>query len=260
MLAGYEINSVSFFKFGIVSMPSSKTDIEDNSQVIMVPPSLRRRLWYALIGAGVFNLVAIVQSLLRPGYDAWQQSVSSLSLGQNGWIQVTSFIFFGAAVISTVAPWRRILAGGRGAKSYPVLTLLSGISLVLCGILKQDPAPGYDPEGLRLTNPTLPGSLHLFFAGIGALSSIIGLIVIARRFAQTQLWRGWNVYSVFMAVMMAACIAVYSVWSVKSTGYAGTFERVALLIVPIWGVTFLIRLESGVPFMKKTKETPESNG
>lgn len=223
--------------------------IDKKMQLVSVPLYLRRRLWYALIGTGLFNLTVLVESLLRPGYDAWQQSVSALSLGRWGWIQMINFFFLGAIIISTVSLWRRILAGGRGAKSYPVLTLLTGISLIVCGILKQDPAPGYDPENLALKEPTLVGLFHLLFAGIGALSSIIGLIVMARRFANTPLWKGWNIYSIIMALLMIVCVVVYSVWSTKSTGYAGTFERIAVIIVPIWAMSFLVRLERGVPFM-----------
>jgi hypothetical protein len=231
---------------------SSPIDVKNTSQLVPVPSSLRQRLWYGLMGAGLFNLIAIVESTLRPDYDANQQSVSSLSLGGRGWIQVVSFNLFGVAILCTVTAWRKILAGGRGAKSYPILTLLMGISLILCGIFKQDPAPGYDPGNLALTAPTLTGLTHLLFAAIGALCSVLSLIVMAGRFAHTPLWRGWNIFSILMAFIMTSCVTVYSVWSTKPTGYAGMFERIALLIVPIWGLIFLARLESGVAFMKAT--------
>lgn len=222
--------------------------IEDTNHLIPVSSSLRRRLWYALIGAGIFNIIAVVESMLRPGYDPWQQAISALSLGPGGWIQVVSFFILGATIISTVPVWSKILAGGRGAKVYPVLTLMTGASLILCGIFKQDPAPGYDPENLALKAPTLTGTIHLLFAAIGALSSIAGLLVMARRFANTPIWRSWAVYSIVMAFIMVTCITIYSIWSTKPTGYAGMFERIGLLIVPIWALSFLMRLESGVAF------------
>jgi hypothetical protein len=236
-------------------MPPSMNTITNTRELIPVLPHLRRRLWLALLGAGLFNITVLLESLLRPDYDAYQQSVSALSLGRWGWIQTINFIFLGAIIISTVPAWRKILEGGKGASAYPALTLVTGITLILCGILKQDPAPGYDPEHLALTAPSLVGALHLLFAAIGALSSIIGLIVMARRFAHTPLWQGWNIYSIIMAVIMAVCVTVYSVWSTKSTGFAGTFERIAILIVPIWVATFLIRLKTGVAFMNGIPES-----
>lgn len=216
-----------------------------------VPRSLRLRLWYGLIAAGLFHVIAIVEGILTPGYDASQQAISALSLGRWGWIQMSSFIFLGTIIISTATPWRKVLAAGSGAKAYPILTFLTGGSIILCGIFRQDPAPGYDPENLALTAPTLTGLLHLLFAAIGALSSITGLIIMARRFAHTPLWKGWNIYSISMALIMIACITVYGIWSTEPIGYAGLFERIGLLVVPVWALSFLVRLERGIPFMQR---------
>jgi hypothetical protein len=221
------------------------------SSLIPVPRSLRLRLWYGFVAAGLFHVIAIVEGILTPGFDTSQQSISALSLGRWGWIQISSFVFLGSFIISTVGPWRKVLAGGSGARAYPVLTFLTGASVICCGLFRQDPAPGYDPENLALTAPSLTGLLHLLFAAIGALSSITGLIIMARRFAQTPLWKGWNIYSISMALFMIACITVYGIWSTESTGYAGLFERIGLLVVPVWALSFLMRLDRGVPFMQK---------
>jgi hypothetical protein len=218
--------------------------------LIPVPRSLRLRLWYGLVAAGIFNMVAIVEGILTPGYDANQQAISALSLGRWGWTQITSFILLGIVIISTAFAWRKILAGGSGARSYPLLTIFTGISVILCGLFRQDPAPGYDPENLALTAPSLTGLLHLLFAAIGALSSITGLIVMAIRFAKTPLWKNWAIYSTLMALIMIGCITVYGIWSTEPKGYAGLFERIGLLVVPIWALSFLIRLVHGVPFMR----------
>lgn len=215
-----------------------------------VPPRLRRRLWYAVAGAGLFMTTACAEGAQRPDYDAWHQSISALSLGPGGWVQTLSFFAFGAIVLSTVTVWRRILAGGKGATTFPLLTGLTGASLVACGIVPQDPAPGYDPMGLALTAPTLRGLVHLALAGIAALSSVASLLVMASRFRGDPSWRGWSWYSVLMAVTMVACVVVYGIWSTASSGYAGTFERLALLVPPVWGLTFLLRLGSGAPFMQ----------
>lgn len=215
-----------------------------------VPPPLRRRLWYVVGSAGLFMTTACAEGARRPDYDAWHQSISALSLGPGGWVQIINFIVFGAIVLSSVSVWRKILVAGRGATAFPVLTALTGASLIACGFVPQDPAPGYDPMGLALTAPTLPGLIHLSFAGIAALSSVASLVIMARRFAGDPSWRGWSAYSFLMAFAMAACVVVYGIWSTASTGYAGMFERFALVVVPIWGLTFLVRLEAGVPFMR----------
>lgn len=226
---------------------------EGMREAIPVPRQLRRRLWFGIVGSGLFMMIVCIEGTYRPGYDAWQQSISALSLGSRGSVQVLNFIIFGTIVLSTVTAWHKILAGGRGAMTFPILIALTGASLIICGFVPQDPAPGYDPQGLALTTPTLRGLIHLLFAGIGALSSVMGLLVMARRFAGEPSWYGWNVYSALMAVTMAACVTVYAILSTRSTGYAGTFERLGVIVISIWSLTFLARLEAGVPFMRSQR-------
>lgn len=194
-------------------------------------------------------MIAYAEGAQRLDYDHWHQSISALSLGPRGWIQQINFFVFASIVLSTVAPWRKILIGGKGAKAFPVFIALSAISLIACGIFTQDPAPGYDPERLKLQSPTWQGLTHLLFAAVGALSSVLALLVMARRFAGVNSWDGWAVYSVLMAIAMVAFITIYGVWSTASIGYAGTFERLGLMVLPVWGLTFLIRMERGVPIM-----------
>jgi hypothetical protein len=219
-------------------------------ETIPVPPHLRRRLWYGVVYSGLFMMIVSIEGARRPDYDTWQQSISALSLGSGGSVQQFNFIILGTILLSTVTVWHKMLAGGRGAMAFPILTALTGASLIICGLVPQDPAPGYDPQGLALKAPTLRGLIHLLFAGIGALSSVVGLLVMAWRFAGDPLWYGWDVYSVLMAIAMVACVTVYAIWSTSSTGYAGTFERLGVIVMPIWGLTFLFRLETGVSFMR----------
>lgn len=219
------------------------------SRTRAVPRQLLLRLWLALGATALFMVVATIQGVLRPGYDSWHQAVSALSLGPGGWIQAINFAVLGAVILSTVPVWRRILVGGKGATAYPALTAVLGTSFAVVAFVPQDPAPGYDPAGLGLGPPTALGLTHLAIAGVAALSSVAGLFVMAARFAGDPHWRGWPPYSRIMAILMIACVAIYGVWSTRATGFAGTFERLAVVIPAVWGFTLLRRLESGVPFM-----------
>lgn len=216
-----------------------------------VPSYMRRRIWHMVVGAVLFFTVSLTDGFLTGGYDPWQQSISALSLGPHGWVQVLNFYLFGSIVLGTATTWKRLLAGRKSATAISVLAVITGLSLILCGIFKQDPAPGYDPQGLALTAPTLTGLLHLLFAAIGALSSIASLLILSRCFDNDPYWPGWNVYTTMMALIMAACITFYAVFSTDATGFAGLFERLGLMTVPVWVLSFLIRLEKGVPFMRK---------
>jgi hypothetical protein len=214
-----------------------------------VPRDLLSRLAIALWGALVFFLLTTIQGVFRDGYESSHQAVSALSLGPDGWLQMINLGAFGAVIMSTAPVWRRILYGGKGATSYPLLVALIGVSFIVIAIIRQDPAPGYDPAGLALKAPTAGGLLHLAVAGVAALCSVVSLLVMAARFGGHDEWRGWSTYSRVTALLVIACVAIFAVWSRQSTGLAGTFERLAMVIPMIWTFAFWRRLRAGTPFM-----------
>ena len=218
-------------------------------QTVPVPHSLVRRLWVGLGGAALFTGVATLQGAVRPGYDPWHQAVSALSLGPGGWVQQVNFVLFGALLLVTVPTLRRMMAGGIGARTYPVSIAVSGAALVVLGFVPQDPAPGYDPQNLALAAPTALGLLHIALAGVTVGASVTSLLVMAKRFAGDPHWHRWATYTRVVAVATIAFVVVYGVWSTHATGLAGTFERLAILATPLWGVAFAHRLGKGVPFM-----------
>jgi len=214
-----------------------------------VPRLLLRRPAFALaVGVASFLLTAI-QGCYREGFDPWQQAVSALSLGPDGWLQMINLTAFGLVLLTTVGAWHRILGGARGGRSYPLLTALVGLAFVGVGVIPQDPAPGYNPDGVLLAAPTPLGLAHLTIAGVAAISSVGGLLVMARRFARDPLWRHWPLYSSLTALTVVACVIVYGVWSLQPTGFAGTFERAAMIAPMLWMFTFLRRLYRGAPLM-----------
>lgn len=213
------------------------------------------RLRRAVVATAVFLLAVITQGAARPGYDAWHQSVSALSLGPRGWIQDAFFVLLGVALLGTVTTWRRVLAGGIGAAAYPVLTALTGASLIAAAWWQQDPAPGYDPERLGLALPTTTGLLHLVAAAVGALSSIAALLVMARRFASDSRWHHWVRPTRLAATATALCVVVYAFWSVRASGLAGTFERGVIAIPGAWGFALTLRLGRGTPFVVARRPT-----
>ena len=214
-----------------------------------VPHVLVRRLWLGLGGAALFTAVATLQGAVRVGYDARQQAVSALSLGPQGWVQQLNFVVFGALLISTVPALRTMLRGGIGAVSYPILTMVSGLALITVGFIPQDPAPGYDPEQLGLALPTVGGLAHLALAAVAMIGSVGSLFVMARRFARDANWKTWVLPTRLVAVFAIVCVAIYAVWSTRPVGFAGVFERLAILATPVWALAFARRLGAGVPFM-----------
>jgi hypothetical protein len=62
------------------------------------------------IGALPFTGIYRVEGITRPGYDAWQQPISALSLGSGGWVQRVNFVVFGVLLVLSAAGWYRFLS------------------------------------------------------------------------------------------------------------------------------------------------------
>jgi hypothetical protein len=72
---------------------------------------------------------------------------------------------------------------------------------------------------------------------------------MARRFERDPLWRHWPLYSCLTALTVVVCVTVYGIWSTQPTGFAGTFERLAMVAPMLWMFAFLRRLSRGAPLM-----------
>jgi hypothetical protein len=184
-----------------------------------------------------------VQGTLRPGFDQLQQSISALGLGPGSVVQSANFMMFGTALLLSVGPWARILAGGPGARAVPAFTALAALALIAAAFVPQDPAPGYDPEAKGEELPTLTGLIHLAIAAVCAIGSIGSLFALAGRFRVAPGWHAWVWPTRWTAVGAICCIAIYAVWSTQATGLAGLFERMAILLPGAWLAAVVSRLE-----------------
>jgi Protein of unknown function (DUF998) len=48
-------------------------------------------------------VVSLIGSWLPPGYSAFSNYVSALSLGEHGWVQIASFLFVGSCLLMFAA-------------------------------------------------------------------------------------------------------------------------------------------------------------
>ncbi len=157
-------------------------------------------------GTALFPIIYVIEGTTRPGYDAWRQAISALSLGPGGWIQQLDFVVCGVSILWLAFVWRKILAGGVCATWYPIIRGIEGVGLIAIAIFSQDPGYGYPPGTPSGPGPsTLGGTLHLVFT----------ILVVN---AMTQ-----NTHSVF-------------------AGYAGLFERLATNADTIWSLVLVARL------------------
>ena len=203
------------------------------------------------IGPLLFILVLLVEGATRPGYDAWRQAGSALSLSDQGWMQITNFIVCGLLILGFAVGVRQTFRRGRGATWGPILLAVVGAGLIVAGIFVTDPAQGYPPgtpDGPTL-HTTLHGNIHFFIGGIAFFSGLpASCFVFARRWASDPQWKGWAAFSVVAGVLMLAFFVAFAfvAASVQGGESAGLLERISISIGMVWMALFALRLLSQV--------------
>ena len=242
-----------FRRASLANRPASTERVKaDSPSSTPVPRTLLLWLTYGVAGTVLFTITYLIEGATRPGYNAWQQAISALSLGPGGWIQQADFIVCGVSTLWMAFVWRKILKGGVCATWYPIIRGIEGSGLIIIGFFSQDPAPGY-PPGTVLTSPTLHGIIHLTFTFVTVGAMALGLFVIARRFFRDPHWRGWVAYSVISGLLTIVFIHFYGAAQAPHSGYreySGIFERLATNTDIIWSVLLLARLWVGTRFMR----------
>lgn len=228
----------------------------ENRQIGRYTLGTRLLIACGAVGPIVFIITFLIEGATRPSYSAWHNFVSALSLGNQGWIQIASFLVCGALVFCFAFGLRRVFRSGRGATWGPLLLGAFGLSLIVAGIFVTDPSLGYDPDGAPAGSQTLHGTIHGVTAPVvfGLLTA--ATFVFARRFARDPMWRGWAVYSlvtgIVCAVTFIACLAtaVLDEHGVLPNSPTGLLERVA--IVAGWGWIALLAIR----LLRQTRPLP----
>lgn len=160
-------------------------------------------LFCGVIAGPFFIILWFVQGLTRANYEPMQHPISSLSIGEFGWMQVANFIITGLLILAFSGELRYQI---RPSDSFwgPVLVGLVGIGLIGAGIFVTDPLNGYPPS-----TPILPiertahGILHDLFGIPFFLGLPIACFVFARFFIR-QGERNWASYSSLSGIGMFA--------------------------------------------------------
>jgi Protein of unknown function (DUF998) len=205
------------------------------------PMAIRLLLACGAIGPLLFIVVFLIEGATRPNYSAWHNVVSSLSQGEQGWMQITNFIVCGALMLGFAIGLKRVLSSGRGSTWGPILLGIFGLCLIGAGFFVTDPLLGY-PPGASST-PTVHGTLHNLLSLFVFASLIAACFVLARRFAGDPAWRGWAFYSVATGILVTVFFVVTDVVA-SLDGPAGLFQRICIIIGWGWISLFAFRLMS----------------
>lgn len=200
-----------------------------------------------VVGPLLFVVVFLLEGATRPGYNAFHQQVSYLSLGAEGWVQVVNFLLYGLLISGFACGVWRLLRPGCSALWGAILLGVYGLALILAGLFVTDPGLGY-PPGASRSPQTLHGTIHgvaglLVFVSISAAT-----MVLARRFAGDPLWRGWALSSLLTGLLTLVLFVITTILSaldqqgVLPNSPTGLFQRVDILLAWGWIALLALRL------------------
>lgn len=199
--------------------------------------STRRLLACGLASGLVFFGVGFAQAFTRAGFDIRHNALSQLSLGDEGWIQITSFIATGLLAVACAAGVRKAIAGQRGGTWGALLVGTFGLGLIIAGIFPPDPAFGYPPGAPPGPATTMSGhaSGHALGFFLSLISTMAGVIVFARRFSALR-EKGWVTYLVATAVagpVLVGLSAAFMSWGGIIVAIAGAVMFGWVAAVPL---------------------------
>jgi hypothetical protein len=195
------------------------------------------------VGPLLFIVVFLIEGATRPGYSAWRNFVSSLSLGNQGWEQIANFIVCGVLSLCFAVGLRQVLRRGKGSIGGPVLLGVFGLALVVAGVFVTGPGISFFPGTPAISPATIHGVSGIFV--FGCLSA--ACFVLARRFVDDPAWRGWRTYSVITGIIVAVFFVVSIAFSVLDEkgifpdAPGGLLQRIA--IIAGWGWVALLSIQ-----------------
>lgn len=181
------------------------------------------------VAAGALFLSgSFIQAFTRPGFDLQRHAISSLALGDLGWLQVLNFILTGVlAGVFAVGLWRTL--SGRASKAGPILVGIYSVAMVGGGLFTPDPGLGWPigaPAGLP--DPTFNSTMHIIFGMFAFMSIIIAGFVFTRRFVGLRQY-GWAIYSSLNSAI--AFILTALPWNAESESIR---FAVAAILISTW--------------------------
>ncbi|MFI7050272.1 DUF998 domain-containing protein [Streptosporangium sandarakinum] len=189
------------------------------------------------IAAGpLFVLSFLIQGAVRNGYDPLRHPVSSLALGDHGWVQSATFLATGALTTVFAVGLRRNLRSGPGRSWGPSLVGVWALGLVGAGLFTTDPVSGYpagSPDLLPAYGST-QAALHDAVSLVAFVAILGACIVFARRFAAANR-RGWALYSAATAIVVLVTLGLSNAAFAQSpnlVAFGGLFQRI--MIVAAW--------------------------
>jgi hypothetical membrane protein len=221
--------------------------LTEKNQAQDYPLATKILLTCGAIGPLLFIIVFLIEGATRPGYSAWRDYVSDLSLSDQGWMQVANFLICGLLTLGFAVGLRLVLRTGKGSIGGPLLLGIFSLGLIVAGLFTTDPNLGY-PPGSPMSGPrTLHGTVHGVAGLVVFFSVALASLIMARRFAGDPRWKGWTAYSIVTGIVVIVFFIASTGASVlDETGTlpnspTGLLQRIAIIVG--WGWVALLAIQ-----------------
>jgi hypothetical membrane protein len=196
------------------------------------------------IAGPLFVIVFLMEGATPASYDPLRHPVSSLAIGELGWLQRVNFLVTGGLTIAFSVGLREALRPRGGSRWAPFLIGLAGVGLLGAGIFVSDPYNGYPPGTPLLPVQTVSGQLHdsfsaLFFFGLPAACFVLG-----RRFlGWDERALGWYSIATGLAFLLGFVLTAAGHQQVGDLAdIAGLLQRITIVIGFAWLTVLALRL------------------
>lgn len=191
----------------------------------------------------VFAVVALAQAFTREGFGLRHDTLSLLSNGDLGWIQVLNFIVSGVLYVIGAVGMRQALRPGRASTWGPRLIGAFGVGMVGAGVFRPDPAFGFPPgtPAGRAVTTSWHGGLHYTIASLAFVGLVAAFFVLARRLSADG-QPGWAIASRVVAALLLVATAAISVAADKSP--ANVFFVATALVSFVWASVLAAHLRT----------------
>jgi hypothetical protein len=207
-------------------------------------PARRGLLRYGAAAGPLFVSVFLVEGARRPDYKPLRHSVSSLSLGPQGWVQVANFATAGLLYVAGAAGLARSPGQAAGGPIAAAALGATGLGLLGSAAFRTDPVNGYPPGTPDTpTETTATGAKHT----LAALPIFLGIPAAALACA----WRfyrsgrpGWAAYSAATSASMLTTMGLFSAGlsqAPRLVNHAGLFQRAAIVTGFSWLTALSVR-------------------
>jgi hypothetical protein len=180
--------------------------------------------------------VFLVDGATRPGYSPARLSVSALSLGERGWVQVGNFILTGMLIGACAVGLWRALPDVPGSTWGPVMLAAFAVGLIAAGAFVMDPPSGYPPglEPAGAAGRSWHGIAHDVASMVVFTALPAAALVLARAFWGMPGLRWLAVASIVAGVLCLVLVVVFVIADESGTTAAGVWQRATIITGWTW--------------------------